>query len=120
MVLEAGKETHMTDWNVNRWERLEEIAQSVAPDETLSLLVGDRIIEARITGTRPAPKANQWGLPPTDYVLCDKCGKFYPSHPLGCSCRGGLNTLTAPDAQTQEPDYPTWADGYQVNMLTPE
>jgi hypothetical protein len=46
----------MTDWNCDRWERLEEIAQSVAPDETLSLLVGDRIIEARVTGTRPAPK----------------------------------------------------------------
>ena len=48
----------MTDWKVDRWQRLEEIAQIVAPDETLSLLVGDRIIEARITGTRPAPKAN--------------------------------------------------------------
>ena len=44
------------EWNVDRWARLEEIAQSVAPDETLSLLVGDRIIEARVTGTRPAPQ----------------------------------------------------------------
>ena len=51
-------------WQVDRWERMEEIAQSVAPDETISLTVGERIIEARITGTRPAPKPTVHMLTP--------------------------------------------------------
>jgi hypothetical protein len=35
-------------WHVDRWERLEEIAEAVDKGETISFLVGNRMIECEI------------------------------------------------------------------------
>ena len=52
------------DWNADRWDRLEEIAQSVSEGQTIGLLVGDRILEVVVKHVIPAPQPKVHALTP--------------------------------------------------------